>query len=350
MIGLLLYAICLVRFGNIEDGYRFGHLAMRLFERFPSRQLHAKVIFIFWLTIQTAKESFRSVLDPIWKSYRLGMSSGDIEIAMAAGAFHSVFRMYLGDPLNDIVKATTRLESLSRSYGQEKVHTIICTTLQACHNLQGKTHDALTLTGEFLNEAESIESSKKQSLKSLITVILHFKYMMATFMHEYKSADALYQGNKKLFKDFIMPALIIYHDFFQALVSAGLAREESGGWAKRRRLGEVRWLHKKLTLRLAHCPDNIINKLYLIEAELEFCRGRYSTALLKYKKSISYAQREGFISDHALACEKTGIMLRHAGRYSEAVQYLEQARTQYTAWGALLKVQQMDKLIAMKEQ
>ena len=323
---------------------------MKLFERFPSRQLHAKVIYLFWVAIQTAKESFRSVLDPVWRSYRLGMKSGDIEIAMAAGVFHCVFRVYLGDPLDDIIKVSNRLEDLSRSYGQQKVHTIACTALQACHNLQGKAQDSLTLAGDFLNEAEAVESLKKQNLKSLTTVILHFKYMMATLMHEYRMADALYQGNKKLFKDFIIPTLTIYRDFFQALVSAGLAREESGAWSKRRRLGEVRRMHKRLTLRLAHCPDNIINKLYLIEAEMEFCRGRYSTALLKYKKSISYAQRESFVSDHALACEKTGIMLRHAGRYSEAVQYFEKARTQYSAWGAFLKVQQMDKLIAMKVQ
>ena len=346
MIGLLLFAVTLVRFGNIEDGYRFGHLAMRIFERFPSRQLHPKVIYLFWVAIQTEKESFRSCLAPLWKSYKLGMKIGDIEIAMAAAVFHCTFRIYLGDHVDEIFKVANKLANLCLSYGQEKVHTLACTAMQACQNLQGKSMDPLTFTGSFLNEKESIESLKKHNLKSLTKVIFHCKHMVATLMNEYKAADALYRNNKKLFADFILPPITIYFNFHSALVSIGLVRDESSSWKKRIRLGEARRWYNKLERLLKHCPENITNKLYLIEAEMEFCRGRYSTALLKYKKSISYAQRESFVSDHALACEKAGRMLRHAGRNQESVQYFEQARTQYSLWGALLKVQQMDKLIA----
>ena len=265
-------------------------------------------------------------------------------MGLVAGGFHCIFRVYLGDPLNEIVKVLRKLESLSRTYGQEKARTIMCTTLQLCHSLQGKARDPLSLSGEFLNEAETIQSLKYNHLESLMVVLVNYKYMIATLMGENKAADALYQANKPHLKDFLMPTLPIYHNFFRALVSAALARESSG-WARRRRLGEARQQYQKLQTKLIHCPDNIVNKLYLIDAELEFCRGRYSTALLKYQKSISYAAREGFISDQALACEKTGRMLQHAGRHSESLQYLEQARSLYASWEFELKVHEIDQLI-----
>lgn len=217
--------------------------------------------------------------------------------------------------------------------------------MQLCQSLQGFAKDPLVLTGGFLDEVEVINQLKASNLKSLLVVLLNFKFLIATFMNENKYAEALYRANKVHYKTFLIPFLPVVHQFFRGLVSAALARECTG-LTKRRKLSDANTQYKRLQSLLVHCPDNIINKLYLIDAEVEFCRGRYSTALLKYNKSISYAERYGFISECALACEKAGIMLLSASRQPEATTYLERARSLYVTWGAHLKVDQTDKLIS----
>jgi len=185
---------------------------------------------------------------------------------------------------------------------------------------------------------------RSTGFQSLIIIMMNLKYLLAAILNENKAADTLYRANKEFFKEFFMPSLCVYRDFFRALVAAALARETIG-WARRKRIREARRLYGKLEAQLIYCPDNIVNKLYLINAELEFCRGRYTTALLKYQKSIFFAKRERLRLDHALACEKAGRMLHQAGRYSESVQFTQQARELYLSWGALVKVNQIDAFI-----
>lgn len=233
------------------------------------------------------------------------------------------------------------------AYNQAKSRKLNSIILQACQNLQGVSKDPLLLSGEYFDEQKELEELKSQNLATLVSLVFHLKYFLAVLLNDNMHANFIFTSTLKSLPDHTFPFISLNQPFFIGLVSAALARK-SKGRARRRYIADARRGIGRLKDRLIHCPDNVISKIYLIEAELEFCKGRFSTALLHYRRSIGYAEKAGFISEHGLACEKGGIMLQHAGRLPEANHLLMQARSLYELWGAKIKVEQVDQLLAQK--
>ena len=263
---------------------------------------------------------------------------------MACGIMHSSIRLLIGDPIPDVAKVLTRYESLCKTYSQFKVAYIARGALQTIRNLQGNASNPLVLTGEYMDEDKVIQELQKGDIRIMLTPILHFKLMVAVLLNENQAAHDLYQRLHANFKGFIFPFIPIYQKLYRGLVATALARE-STGWARRKHLAEARNVLNTLKKRLPNCPDNISPKIALIEAELEFCSGRFSAALLKYDVAISSSQLQGFVSDQAIASEKAGRMLMQAGRHSEARSYLQNARLHYKSWGLQIKVDELDRFL-----
>ncbi|CAB9504987.1 multi-sensor signal transduction multi-kinase [Seminavis robusta] len=346
-IAFVMYSVTLVRLGEVDDAARFGNLAITLSQKYPSNQLEAKVRYLFWVSIQTVASPWRCMLGPIMDCHQLALRNGDTEIAMVSVAFHNLFRIFFGDPFDEVVTALVKIERLCVAYGQLKVLTVTSCALQFCKNMQGCARDALKLTGDSFNEEEKLAQLKAENVKTIASIILHLKFMLATLLNDYDAADRLYRTNKGGFKDFLIPFFTTYHTFLRGLVSLDLSRVSSGR-ARSSKIAEAERIVKRLNSLMIHCPNNVVNKLHLLKAEQEFCHGRYSTALLYYDKSIIYAEREGFSLEHALACEKAGIMLQAAGRWIDANNYLTKALHLYRSCGAQLKADRIDMLINTK--
>lgn len=83
-VGFLLYGVMLIRTGNIDDGYRFGHLALSILELFPSKQLEARVMFVFSSAIQSIKEPVRSLLEPQMSAHHRALRNGDADVSVVS--------------------------------------------------------------------------------------------------------------------------------------------------------------------------------------------------------------------------------------------------------------------------
>jgi tetratricopeptide (TPR) repeat protein len=90
-------------------------------------------------------------------------------------------------------------------------------------------------------------------------------------------------------------------------------------------------------------PNNLLHRALLLEAELALIHGNRDKALKKYNQSIDLANDEGFLQDHALACERTGVALRHFGEKQNAGEYFLKAISSYGEWGAVAKVNQLER-------
>lgn len=313
-IAFNFYAVCLTRLGEYDDAYRFAQLANTILDRYQSRQLYVKVKFMYWVVVCAIKEPLRTILKPMWDSHRMGMKTGDIEIAMAASTFHAVIRLFLGDPIPEVFKDLLKAKELCATYNQLKVLIIVSCSLQLCHNLRGGAKDPLSFTGEYFNEEVALEEMESQNLGTAAVVISHFKFVVACLLNDNESASSLLRNNKYRYYDFLVPFFTLHHTFFKGLVSAAFARD-SAGRARRKHAANAAKNREELMGLLIHCPDNVISKIHLIDAELEFSRP--SAALIHYKKAMAYAQKGGFLIEQALACEKAGAMLLRASRKSE---------------------------------
>ena len=86
-IGFMMYSASLVRLEEYDEAHRWGQLAVTILEKYRSRQLDAKVNYLFWSSVQVIKEPIRSIQKPLWNAYRAGMKSGDIEVSTRLKTF-----------------------------------------------------------------------------------------------------------------------------------------------------------------------------------------------------------------------------------------------------------------------
>jgi len=89
----------------------------------------------------------------------------------------------------------------------------------------------------------------------------------------------------------------------------------------------------------ANSNENFANKLHLLEAEQHSVyMNEKNNAIPMYNASIASAKKSGFIHEQALACERAGFHCVREKNKEKALEYFEQARECYEAWGSRTKV------------
>ena len=149
-------------------------------------------------------------------------------------------------------------------------------------------------------------------------------------------ASLLLDGGSKLYgreteADLLLQA---YQSCLEAEIMAA-----KGNCSKIRRAGKSALKNLKKSAR--YCPENVMNKIFLMEASHLAARGQRTRAIDKYHESIRHAKRQGFIQEEALACEQAGLALMEWGEEPLGMPLLERARVLYETWGSPAKVQQV---------
>jgi hypothetical protein len=94
----------------------------------------------------------------------------------------------------------------------------------------------------------------------------------------------------------------------------------------------------------ANSNENFANKLRVLEAEQQSLSTRLRhIAISMYDASIASAKKSGFIHEQALACERAGFHCVQERKIEKALEYFEQARKCYEAWGSSMKVEFIQK-------
>lgn len=259
---------------------------------------------------------------------------------MTAGFVHDAIALYVGDPLQTIIESATHMRRICNEHQHPFIDDFIGPLLQTCYNLQGRgSRDPLILDGDAMIEKELVEKASAERLATGFVWIYMAKYFLSMFLNEFDYAESLSKEINKHIKDIVLPFMKPYHIWCEGLVAAARGKASSTRRAKaQKRLKQLKKIAKD-------CPENLANKVFLLEAELAACRGKHDDALSLYEKSAASAAKEGYVHEQALACEKAALMLRGCGSLREARTNFMNARNLYEMWGANLKVDEMERLL-----
>jgi tetratricopeptide (TPR) repeat protein len=253
---------------------------------------------------------------------------------MVCSFFYSGIAFCSGVRLSQLVKETTAFRDLSIRYRLKTAITIANIILQLFHNFSGKATDPLVLTGEALDEKETLlETNGKHPVAYMCLLI--YKHQLAVYMNDFSEAQRISAVIQRGDMGNIFPFLVSSHVFMEGLVVSRLSQTSKQQWTRANRM------LSKLRRYAKHCPQNFQGKVYLVEAELAASTGDVDGALVKYKESIERACSQGHIHEEALAYERAGYALRYCGRMEEARDFLDQAKSRYASWGARAKVNQL---------
>jgi hypothetical protein len=260
------------------------------------------------------------------------------QYGMLGESLEVMYRFLLGESLEASYQSACRFNEKLIQQQQNTVLYLFQSLFQALANLYGKSEDPLTLTGVFMNEADAIQKAHHDNNMIGLAVIYVAKAMVAYTLNEYEVAEEYARRSINLKHAMNMSATMVYLQIFiEGMSGLGVGKPD---------IRRAKTCIRKLKNYARTAPTVLTGRIALLEAEVAAAKRHHDLALEKFEIAIAVAQRNGIVSDHAMACERASVFMTRCGRLNEAAQYLSEALDLYAAWGCDLKVQKIKKMLA----
>jgi len=312
-------------------GYQLGQAAIVLLDKVKAKEVKSWVFIVFYGTISPFYTSIHYSLDPILKIYITSLDIGLHETSSICSATYVMYAFLSGMPLQ---KLLSYLEDIKE--GPVKYKTILCIN-EAVHNLidWNAQRNPARVSGELydfklcLDKDEKVHDKSRCSLICCMIAYAFYDYSLALqFVEVCRSLDNYLKGF------YMYPIFLLY----SGLVSLEHARSamEKDEWIK-----DAKENIAKLRNMAKDSPANYLNKVHLLEAELAVVNRNTPEAVSHYQKAILWSNKNGFLHEEAMACERAGIFFLEIYSSNDARESLSQSYTCYEKWGANAKMVQL---------
>ncbi len=181
------FALCGI-FGNIDTGYQFGQLALKLLSQPNTDALKAKTLLTVNHFIIHWKEHIRETLQPLLEGYQSGLETGDLEFAAYCAHIYYVNLYFTGKELVEVEREITTYAEVIRQIKQEAVLTWSRIHHQTIANLMGCSTNPYHLVGEFYNQENELPQHKAANDVTAIFLVYFYKLFLCYLFSEYNRA------------------------------------------------------------------------------------------------------------------------------------------------------------------
>jgi len=335
--GLILCGIL----GDIESGYRFGNLALRVLEELKNKSVEVKTVFVVNWFIKHWREPARQALQPLLDGYSTGLERLDLEFAGYCVLMYCYYSYYIGQELAFLEREIAKYSDAFRKFKQAPTIHLLNMVWQTVLSLMIGSKNPCYLIGETYNESEILQFAIEANDTNFLFLIYIFKLMLCYLLEQEKEAI----DNAKIAEIYInggigTPAIPIFY-FYDSLVSVRVY--PSFPRSQQRSLyRKVQSNQKKMENWAHHAPMNYLHKFYLVEAECYRILGKQQKAIDYYDRAIALAKENQYIQEEALAYELAAKFYLSQGKELIARTYLQEAHYRYLRWGAIAKVKDLE--------
>jgi len=325
---------------DIEAGYSFGQLALRVMERFEAIPCKCRAGYIIYNFIFHWKDPLRELLPPLLQAYQIGLVTGDLEnVGMDAHAYN-YYSYFAGKELAVLAEEMQAHRQVLQSLKQEVTLSYLEIIEQTVQNLLGGTEAPWKLTGPIYNAEESL---RRHHANHDRTALFHYHFNQTVLYYlfgQHEKAARQSTMVQEYFDGGLSQYPAALYSFYDALIQLALYNEASA--EQPCILERVRGHQKKMQRWSALAPCNHQHHWELVEAEQRRVLGQYSQAIDHYDRAIAGARENGFVQEEALANELMARLYLDWGKEKVAQVYLREACDGYRRWGASAKVQQLE--------
>ncbi|MEG4391851.1 AAA family ATPase [Microcoleus sp. BROC3] len=336
-----LYAFFLCGAGDIERGYQFGQLALRLLSKLNAKEIQAKTSAMVHSSIQPWKEHLRNTLKPLLSDYFCGLETGELEFAGYAIFQYSCYSYFVGKQLTQLERELeTYAEAVSKINQQAALnYQKIC--WQAVLNLIGRSENPCHLKGEAGDEETMLELYQQTNNYMGIHYLYIQKLVLCYVFENYPEAlKCIAEIESYLSAGTGQVTLAIFY-FYDSLVRLAVYADTPQS-EQQKLLDRVQANQEKIDKWADHAPMNFLHKFYLVEAEKNRVLNQKVAAIEMYDKAIALAQENEYINEEALAHELAAKFYLEWGKEKIAKPYLIDAYYAYAKWGAKAKIDHLE--------
>ena len=327
--------------GNIDTGYQFGQLALKLLSQPHTHALKARTLLIVNDFIIHWKEHTRELLQPLLEGYQIGLETGDLESA-AYCAYTHCFQSYAnGKELVEVERNMVTYGEAIHHIKQETALTWNRIFRQVIINLIGGSIDSTRLIGESYNEEIELPQYEAANDGSTIFSVYFNKLFLCYLFSEYAQAVE----NAALAETYLIrltgtPLEPLYY-FYDALARLAIYLDSSTQ-VQEEILKKVAASQKKMKHWAHHAPMNHLHKYRLVQAETARVLDQLLAAEEFYEQAIQGAKDNEYLQEEALAYELAAKFYLSRGREKFAQTYMKEAHYCYERWGAMAKVKDLE--------
>lgn len=307
-----------------------------MYENFNVQQWIGRVYCVFYGVLVALIKPFRESIEPLKYAYLVSLEKGDIEYAFINGSkciyiqFHVSSLQHLSSDLEALVKQMN-------NFGQDHNAVMLTPMRFALQDLLFHANpDPDCPSEKFIDAARyaCITTANKNVVGWSQFFLMLLNYLFGHIDEAYAYAKACLSFADSVSSVNVTDVTMYY--FYIGMVNVEHARRRKSYWANsvRRCLKQL----KKLSLRN---PSNVLEKLYLLEAELASFQGKTSTAFAKYITAIAVAKDSGVVVATALCNERTAKFLLRNGEEERSKLFFDEALSYYERWGSKPKVKHL---------
>ncbi|MEG4197655.1 protein kinase domain-containing protein [Microcoleus sp. Pol12A5] len=335
------YGIFLTASGDIDSGYRFGQLSLRLLEQFNAKNIKAIVLYCFNSSIRHWKDHVRATIDSLQEAVNSGLETGNLEYGCYAILINNLHIFFAGNDLDFLDVKTREYVSLIGKLKQSHSFEAIKMYRQLYLNLLGQSNRPTDLTGDQYNEKEALEAALQMNNYYNLFFIYTFKTLLS---YLFKEREATVENARQADKYqapvrgmLVTAQLNFYYSLSLLAQYPHVSETEQTEY-----LEQVATNQQTMRHWANNCPANYQHKYELVEAEKARILGDYPAAITLYDAAITGAREQQYTQEEALANELTGEFHLTRGQENMARFFLLEAYYCYIRWGAKAKVKDLE--------
>ncbi|MEM9806070.1 MAG: AAA family ATPase [Cyanobacteria bacterium P01_D01_bin.56] len=323
---------------DVDQSYQFGYMAVQLCNQFDNADVRGMTNFLFAADVHSWKRPLREADHYYENAYKYSMEAGNWLTVSFMMMLSGSDRLTYGKNLEEfypIIKAhVTFLEQIK---SLENLDALTVGVLQPVRQLLGLTTSSSSFDDEHFSEANYLEKYQDTP------------YHLAWF-YSVKIRHAYLFDQVDCYRDLIPKADIIESTipthaktpstvFYVLLMHLALLEKVSD---QTHHWQAVQQLEEKLDRWQQDCPENILHKTLLVQAEKARLQGQVAVAIDCYDQSIAQAYGQGYNYESALANELAAKFYLDWGKEKVAASYMQDAYYGYFRWGATAKLADLE--------
>ncbi len=329
------------RFGDFDDGFRFGKLGLDLLEKRGQQTFRAPALLGVGARVSPWSRPLSESIPLMRRGFAAARESGDLTFASYACNCTLTLLFAKGAPLPEVQREAEDALAFVRRAKFGLIVDVIVGQLRLIQALRDLPAGYPSLDADEFQLAPF----EKRMLEDPRLAFAAGMYWVRKLQSCYMTGDydgALEAGTRA---EALLWTIVSFFEtaefhFYRALALAARcnALAPDSAWY----LQEIERHHARLNEWRANCPANFTDRARLVEAEMRRLRGENERAATAYEQAIRAAREQHFLHHEALAYEVAARFYDKRGFEQFAETYFREARTRYAQWGAAGKVRALD--------
>jgi predicted ATPase/serine/threonine protein kinase len=338
-LGVAAYGMELAISGQYEEAERFGRAALASVDRHRFSACRAGVLQILGASLAVWTQGIPAAIELLRASARAGLESGEAVVA-AISRIHVLILMFAsGAPLDEVEREADRTLDVSRSAGYAAVVDAVQISKRMVQALRRRGGQDLLAGPDFHAFVERVLNHPLPLIGPWFHV--HALPAFVVFGQTQRALAAVAATRQTIV--LVRAQHAVADRAFYAALAMTAAWDDTSADVRAERAAELRECDEQLRLWATTCPRGYFHLSVLVRAEIARIEGRFDEAVAMYERAILAARDCDALHVEALAHERASAAFWTRGLTVAAELHLREARRAYVRWGALAKVEQLDR-------